>query len=469
MMPSSCFVMSSSLMTAKMVSRSHSVILAVLIILSMMMCVSTTVISSAAADPSTTTSSNAVAPSSCAFLDERSNFTTNLQRWNATIYNVTDGQVAIDNEDVLPGLSAMLRASVQSTSNITTNTYTNVTEAMLMMMSSMQPILVEEPRAVVAILRAMEPLVREGGVSTEMATNMDRGIGMVSALDSIADEFPMSILTDSLTLAQSLSGDLIDGEAITRLYDAARPLLLRLRDPAIRENIAETIAPSITIPDGVTSFLLGATTNPLVANPIFLNSMLSPLVIQATIRPYVPTYTVDEARQLSEALQGMIPMMLETLNQLQPEQREQVVQMMTTIAAIDLEPSVVDTFFVGLVDFVEQHDGEMFSRVWSEVFEPMIDSLDGDAIQPLVAALPRMFEGEGAQFSSLPRETQEAAMDAKLTMLRSVMSLPEDDLLAAIPVVGQVMGVMDVEGSRRLTTAIDCLETPVVNLSKLRK
>ena len=239
------------------------------------------------------------------------------------------------------------------------------------------------------------------------------------------------VLTDSLTLAQSLSGDLIDGEAITRLYDAARPLLLRLRDPAMRENIAETIAPSITIPDGVTSFLLGATTNPLVANPIFLNSMLSPLVIQATIRPYVPTYTVDEARQLSEALQGMIPMMLETLNQLQPEQREQVVRMMTTIAAIDLEPSVVDTFFVGLVDFVEQHDGEMFSRVWSEVFEPMIDSLDGDAIQPLVAALPRMFEGEGAQFSSLPRETQEAAMDAKLTMLRSVMSLPEDDLLAA--------------------------------------
>jgi len=447
-----------SLMTAKMVARSHSVILAVLIILSMMMCVSTTVISSAAADSSTTTSSNAVAPSSCAFLDERSNFTTNLQRWNATIYNVTDGQVAIDNEDVLPGLSAMLRASVQSTSNITTNTYTNVTEAMLMMMSSMQPILVEEPRAVVAILRAMEPLVREGGVSTEMATNMDRGIGMVSALDSIADEFPMSILTDSLTLAQSLSGDLIDGEAITRLYDAARPLLLRLRDPAMRENIAETIAPSITIPDGVTSFLLGATTNPLVANPIFLNSMLSPLVIQATIRPYVPTYTVDEARQLSEALQGMIPMMLETLNQLQPEQREQVVRMMTTIAAIDLEPSVVDTFFVGMVDFVEQHDGEMFSRVWSEVFEPMIDSLDGDAIQPLVAALPRMFEGEGAQFSSLPRETQEAAMDATLTMLRSIMSLPEDDLLAAIPVVGQVMGVMDVEGSRRLTTAIDCLE-----------
>ena len=155
-------------------------------------------------------------------------------------------------------------------------------------------------------------------------------------------------------------------------------------------------------------------------------------------------------------------MMLETLSQLQPEQREQVVRMMTTIAAIDLEPSVVDTFFVGMVDFVEQHDGEMFSRVWSEVFEPMIDSLDGDAIQPLVAALPRMFEGEGAQFLSLPRETQEAAMDATLTMLRSIMSLPEDDLLAAIPVVGQVMGVMDVEGSRRLTTAIDCLETPVV-------
>jgi len=464
MLPSSCFVMSSSLMTSKMGSRSHSVILAVLIFLSMMMCVSTTVISSAAAaDPSTTTSSNAVAPSSCAILDQRSNFTTNLQRWNATIYNVTDGQVAIDNEDVLPGLSAMLRASVQSTNNITTNTYTNVTEAnvteaMLMMMSTMQPILVEEPRAVVAVLRAMEPLVREGGISTEMATNMDRGIGMVSALDSIADEFPMSILTDSLTLAQSLSGDLIDGEAITRLYDAARPLLLRLRDPAIRENVAETIAPSITIPDGITSFLLGATNNPLVANPIFLNSMLSPLVIQATIRPYVPTYTVDEARQLSEALQGMIPMALETLNQLQPEQREQVVRMMTTIAAIDLEPSVVDTFFVGLVDFVEQNDGEMFSRVWSDVFEPMIDSLDGDAIQPLVAALPRMFEGEGAQFSSLPRETQEAAMDATLTMLRSVMSLPEDDLLAAIPVVGQVMGVMDVEGSRRLTTAIECLE-----------
>ena len=163
-----------------------------------------------------------------------------------------------------------------------------------------------------------------------------------------------------------------------------------------------------------------------------------------------------EAAALARALQQLVPDMIGTMNALSEEERTSLVELMQVLTAVHLEPDVIDGFLYGVGQYSEQNDAAMFRTTWEEVFVPMMEDLDGSAIEPLVGALPRLFEGDGAAFNELPREQQERALDATLSVLRAATRLGEGSLAGALPALGRTMLALDVAGVRRMQAAVAC-------------
>jgi len=318
-----------------------------------------------------------------------------------------------------------------------------------MMQRSMAPIITENPESIVAILGAMEPLVREGGINASLAAEMGRGIDLVRALDNLGDDFPMQILVDSLAVANQFE---VSDDQLVTLYEAVRPLLRRFNDNATRARVAQTISDAdFGLSDGFLSFIVGTQQ----ISPLLVNSMLNPVLIQATLAPYMQV-SFPEAAALARALQQLVPDMIGTMNALSEEERTSLVELMQVLTAVHLEPDVIDGFLYGVGQYSEQNDAAMFRTTWEEVFVPMMEDLDGSAIEPLVGALPRLFEGDGAAFNELPREQQERALDATLSVLRAATRLGEGSLAGALPALGRTMLALDVAGVRRMQAAVAC-------------
>lgn len=367
--------------------------------------------------------------------------------WNATVAYATEGEVTLDMTDAElgVGLPELLQAATAASANLTDADL----EAMLMMQRSMAPIITENPESIVAILGAMEPLVREGGINASLAAEMGRGIDLVRALDNLGDDFPMQILVDSLTVANQFE---VSDDQLVTLYEAVRPLLRRFNDNATRARVAQTISDAdFGLSDGFLSFIVGTQQ----ISPLLVNSMLNPVLIQATLAPYMQV-SFPEAAALARALQQLVPDMIGTMNALSEEERTSLVELMQVLTAVHLEPDVIDGFLYGVGQYSEQNDAAMFRTTWEEVFVPMMEDLDGSAIEPLVGALPRLFEGDGAAFNELPREQQERALDATLSVLRAATRLGEGSLAGALPALGRTMLALDVAGVRRMQAAVAC-------------
>lgn len=367
--------------------------------------------------------------------------------WNATVAYATEGEVTLDMTDAElgVGLPELLQAATAASANLTDDDL----DAMLMMQRSMAPLISENPESIVAILGAMEPLVREGGINASLAAEMGRGIDLVRALDNLGDDFPMQILVDSLTVANQFE---VSDDQLVTLYEAVRPLLRRFNDNATRARVAQTISDAdFGLSDGFLSFIVGTQQ----ISPLLVNSMLNPVLIQATLAPYMQV-SFPEAAALARALQQLVPDMIGTMNALSEEERTSLVELMQVLTAVHLEPDVIDGFLYGVGQYSEQNDAAMFRTTWEEVFVPMMEDLDGSAIEPLVGALPRLFEGDGAAFNELPREQQERALDATLSVLRAATRLGEGSLAGALPALGRTMLALDVAGVRRMQAAVAC-------------